>query len=72
MKLLKVRFLNYEARGYSFCPPTEEAILDAEDISSALPCESRSSEPTMFVVMKSGTKLTIIGTPDSLLKAVNS
>lgn len=65
--LQKVRILDYDARAYSYCPPTVDAIINLMEVVSAVPCESRSSEPTMSVRFTDGKTLTVVGKPDDLL-----
>ena len=66
MSLKLVEVLDY-ATSYDYCPPRKDAVINTEEIVSAVPCESRASTPTMYVRFKNGSHMTVLGVPTDLL-----
>ena len=62
----KVYVIDYDAWN-SYAPPQKEAVINTEHIVSAVPCESRFSEPTMLVRFTDGSHQTVVGKPEDLL-----
>lgn len=64
--LIKVKYLDYD-KPCAYAPPQEDAILNTDDVVSAVPTEARGSGPFLRVNLRDGTSITIVGTPDTLL-----
>ena len=65
MPLKQVQVLDYNA-SYSYAPPQRDAVINTDHIVSAVPVESRCSQPTMFVRFTDGSHQTVIGIPEDL------
>jgi hypothetical protein len=64
--LKQIRVLDYSGN-YSYAPPTVDALVNTEEIVSAVPCASRRSEETMRLRMTDGSCLIAVGVPADLL-----
>lgn len=71
MALIKVRMVDY-SQNYSYAPPQEDAILNTEEIVSAVPTEARGDGPFLRVNLKDGTRMVIVGTVDDVLQPPSS
>ena len=65
MSIKIVEILDYYA-SYSYQPPRKDAVINTDEIVSAVPCESRCSDPTMCVRFTDGSHLTVVGKPSDL------
>lgn len=60
--LIKVRRQNWNA-DFAYAPPTEEAVVNTDEIVSAVPAESRGVGPFTLVKFRDGSTMTVEGTP---------
>ncbi len=66
--LIKVKRLNYNGN-YAYAPPQEDAVINTEEIVSAVPTEARGEGPFLLVHFTTGDTMTMVGTLDMLLPA---
>lgn len=66
--LIKVKWQNWEAN-FSYAPPTEDAVINTDDVARAVPAESRGSGPFTRVTFRDGSSMTVLGTPEQFLVA---
>lgn len=64
--LIKVKRLNWQAN-YAYAPPQEDAVINTEEVVSAVPTEACGSGPFLSVRFRDGSSMTVVGTPDLLL-----
>ena len=69
--LVEVQVLDYGAR-YEFAPPSIWAVINLDEVVSAVPCESRRSERTMLIKFRDGSHLTVIGEPGDIVRSIRS
>jgi hypothetical protein len=65
--LMKVKRQDWDAQ-FGYAPPRVDAVLNTEDVVSAVPCESRGQGPWMRVTFRSGAEWIVWGTPDDLTR----
>ncbi len=64
--LIKVRRQNWDAT-FAYAPPLEDAVINTDEVVSAVPVESRGVGLFMSVRFRDGTSMTVQGRPDDLL-----
>jgi hypothetical protein len=71
MALMKVRRLNFDFTT-AYAPPQEDAVLNTEDVVSVVKTEARGSGPFLYVQLRTGNDMTIVGDVDGFLAAAAS
>jgi hypothetical protein len=61
--LIKVRRQNWQAN-FAYAPPTEDAVINTDEVASAFPTESRGEGPFVQVRFRDGSSMTVLGTVD--------
>jgi hypothetical protein len=65
--LVKVTRLNYDVQ-YAYAPPREEALVNTDSVQSVTRTEARGEGPFCLLAFQDGTQMTVVGTPEGLLK----
>ena len=63
--LIKVERQDWGAN-FAYAPPLVEAVINTDDIVTAVPCESRGVGPFMKVKFRNGDEMIIRGKPSDL------
>lgn len=64
--LIKVKRQDWYAT-FAYAPPLVDAVINTDEVVSAVACESRGEGPFVQVKFRDGSKMVIRGTPDDLL-----
>lgn len=62
-----IKALDYKA-SYAYAPPVVDAVINTDDVQTAIPCDARCSEPTMRIRFRDGSTVVAIGKPADLLR----
>lgn len=66
--LVKVKRQDWDDPHFHYAPPRVDAVVNTDDVVSAVVCQSRGVGPWYRVTFRDGTEWIVQGHPDDLLE----